>query len=165
MRFSLLIVIFCCGVGILSAFLPSAQAQDDGGKRFASLGKDEVFVRTGPASQYPIKWIYKKSGFPIEIIREYDTWRQIKDYDGSVGWVHHAMLSSYRTAIITEKDGVAVLSKPNAGATAVVRLEQNVLVSIDQCDGPWCRVYISGGFKGWVPRTALWGIYPSEEIR
>lgn len=132
--------------------------------RFATLAKDEVFVRTGPAQQYPIKWVYKKEGLPVEIIMDYDTWRQIRDQDGGTGWVHHAMLSSDRGAIITPTAGVTALDKPDASAQPVVRLEKGVVVSLDACEQAWCKIRKSG-FKGWVPRAALWGIYPSEEIR
>jgi SH3-like domain-containing protein len=128
------------------------------------LGKDEIFARTGPALQYPIRWVYKRRGLPIEIVREYDTWRQVRDMDGAVGWVHHAMLSGYRNAIILPQAGVTLTSDPDPSSGPVVRLERGVVVNLDTCEPAWCRVRISG-FKGWVPRAALWGIYPNEEIR
>jgi SH3-like domain-containing protein len=159
--FLILLVIFV-------SLSPAVQAQDSPSvpteTRFATIAKDEVFVRTGPAQQYPIKWVYKKQGLPVEIIRDYDTWRQIRDQDGTTGWVHHAMLSSDRGAIITATSGITALARPDAGAQPVVRLEHGVVVAIDACEGTWCRVHKSA-FKGWVPRGSLWGIYPSEEIR
>ncbi len=158
--FLFLVIVIVMGMGF------SARAEDDVAKlpRFVSLAKDDVFVRTGPALQYPIKWVYKKRGLPVEITREYDTWRKIKDIDGDEGWVHHAMLSGYRNAIINSKDGVTLTAKPDALAQPVVRLEKGVVVSIDKCQGAWCRLGISG-FRGFAPRDSLWGIYPAEEIR
>lgn len=144
-----------------------AWAADDGAAkklpRFATLNKDEIFVRTGPALQYPIRWVYRKRGLPVEIIREYDTWRQVRDFDGAVGWVHHAMLSGYRSAIVKNKDGVTVTSRADAASSVVVRLEKGVIVGLEECKDAWCKVRISG-FKGWLPRAALWGIYPDEQI-
>ena len=35
-----------------------------------------MFIRTGPALKYPIKWVYQRPHMPIEIIGEFDTWRQ-----------------------------------------------------------------------------------------
>ena len=131
--------------------------------RFASLGKDEIFVRTGPALQYPIKWVFKKRGLPVEIIREYDTWRQIRDSDGSTGWVHHAMLSGYRSAIVKDTDGI-VLMKSKESTVPVVRLEKGVIAGVDECDKSFCKLRISG-FKGWALQGSLWGVYGDEEIQ
>lgn len=158
-----LFVLFLC----LCTFSASVRADDDSNKRlprFATLGKDEVFVRTGPALQYPIKWVYNKRGLPVEIIREYETWRQVRDIDGTDGWVHHAMLSGYRNAIIQSKNDVTLLKKPDAGAAPVVRLESGVIVTLDECQPAWCRVGISG-FKGWTLRSTLWGVDASEQIK
>ena len=33
--------------------------------RFVSLKSDKVFVRTGPALRYPIKWVFIKEGLPV----------------------------------------------------------------------------------------------------
>jgi SH3-like domain-containing protein len=152
-------------LGVVAVSAPAFAADDTARKvpRFVSLNKDEIFVRTGPSLQYPIRWVYKKRGLPVEVVREYDTWRQIKDFDGAVGWVHHAMLSGYRSGIVKGKDGVTLTARPDSTASVVVRLEKGVVVGIDECADAWCRVRISG-FKGWVPRVALWGVYPDEQI-
>jgi SH3-like domain-containing protein len=131
--------------------------------RFASLSKDEIFVRTGPSLQYPIRWVYQKKGLPVEIIREYDTWRQIRDIDGGEGWVHHAMLSGARHVIVQGKDGVDLKSLPEATGTPVVHLEKGVIATLNTCKQGWCEATLSG-FTGWAPRAALWGIYAGEQI-
>ena len=155
-------------VAILMVCAPSGgHAEDLEGSglplpRFASLRNDEIFVRTGPALQYPIRWVYRKRGLPVEIIRDYDTWRQIRDQDGSTGWVHHAMLSGSRTAVVTGKEGAMVTSSA-VGGDSVVRLEKGVVVVLDECEKLVCKVRVSG-FKGWLPKTSLWGVYADEEI-
>jgi SH3-like domain-containing protein len=132
--------------------------------RFASLNKDEIFVRTGPSLQYPIRWVYRKRGLPVEIIREYDTWRQIRDFDGSTGWVHQAMLSGNRRVIIKARPDTAVRSRPNMTGSVLVRLDTGVVAHVLACKDEWCQLRISG-FKGWAPRKDLWGIYPSENFQ
>jgi len=47
--------------------------------RFVSLRSNEVNLRTGPGLTYPIDWIYKRDGMPVEVIQEFDTWRKIRD--------------------------------------------------------------------------------------
>lgn len=156
--------LFVCVALILGSAVPAHADDKPNLPRFASIAKDEIYVRTGPALQYPIRWVYQRRGLPVEIIREYDTWRQIKDYDGSIGWVHHGALSGYRTAIIKAKDGVTLMARADNASGAVVRLETGVVVVVDECADSWCKVRISG-FKGWTSRANLWGVYPKEEIR
>src|SRR5687768_7204699 len=54
--------------------------------RFVSLKAGRVNVRIGPGEAYKIAWVFTRPGLPIEIIQEYDTWRRIRDSDGTVGW-------------------------------------------------------------------------------
>ena len=64
--------------------------------RFASLDSNEVNLRAGPGTDYPILWVYQRKGLPVEIIQEFDTWRRIRDRDGTVGWVQQNQLSGKR---------------------------------------------------------------------
>ena len=55
--------------------------------RFASLKADEVNVRAGPATRYPVDWVFKRKGMPVEIVAEFENWRKIRDWQGTSGWV------------------------------------------------------------------------------
>src|ERR1700687_1013091 len=50
--------------------------------RFASLRSDEVNVRTGPGTRYPVDWVFKRKAMPAEIVAEYESWRKIRDWAG-----------------------------------------------------------------------------------
>ena len=82
----------------------SAQARNSGLPlpRFVSLRADEVNMRTGPGVQYPVEWVYKRQGLPAEIIAEFGTWRKVRDWQGTQGWIHQSMLSGKRNFIIME---------------------------------------------------------------
>lgn len=161
-----------------------AQAQDDagGGKtaetvksmlpegaqplpvpRFVTLGPDEVNLRTGPGIRYPIRLVIRKQGLPVEVIREFDVWRQVRDKDGDEGWVHKSMLSGRRSVVVNGSTQV-VLRKPDDGARPVVRLEQGVIASLDKCESAWCRLSV-GGYTGWIKRDVIWGVYPTEQFK
>src|SRR6267142_2138473 len=71
--------------------------------RFASLRPDEANVRTGPGPRYPIDWVFKRKGMPVEIVAEYDNGRKIRDWQGASGWVHQSLLSGKRGFIIPAK--------------------------------------------------------------
>src|SRR5512147_2561435 len=70
--------------------------------RFASLDSSEANLRAGPGKDYPILWVYQRKGLPVEIIQEFDTWRRIRDRDGTVGWVQQNLLSGKRTGLIID---------------------------------------------------------------
>ena len=131
--------------------------------RFVSLKSDKVFVRTGPALRYPIKWVFIKEGLPVEIVQEFDTWRKIRDLDGEEGWVHQSLISGTRNALVIREKGGVLVRKPTFGARVLAMLEPKVIVSLGQCSGAWCAVE-AGDYKGWMTRKSLWGVYQDEEL-
>lgn len=140
--------------------------------RYVSLKSDRVYVRKGPGTEYPVAWEFQRAGLPVEVIREFDVWRQVRDASGSVGWVHSSLLSGRRTALVLPweiRDGqtqppLATLRYNDYDtATAVAQVEAGALVSIIGCDKGWCRVSI-GSHRGYIEQTKLWGTYPNERI-
>lgn len=144
---------------------PQAGTEDESGPktpRFVSLGSSEINVRTGPGSQYPIAWKYVRAGLPVEIVAEFEYWRKIRDQDGSVGWVHKSLLSGKRFVIVTGAARV-VFDESSETSRPLVRLEAGVVARLNRCRGDWCRVDIEG-YRGWLKRSWLWGIYPDETV-
>lgn len=131
--------------------------------RFVSLRRDKVFVRTGPAQRYPIKWVYKRENMPVEIIQEFDTWRKIRDRDGEEGWIHQSLLSGKRYAIIHSDMEAYMFKKPVLSARKVAQIENGGLVAVEKCQSAWCFVEVDG-FSGWIQRKSLWGVYATEEL-
>jgi SH3-like domain-containing protein len=130
--------------------------------RFVSLRADEVNVRTGPGSRYPVEWIYQRRNMPVEVIAEFDVWRRVRDWQGTEGWVNKAMLSSRRTVIVVGE--VRALRRDHMqAAAAVARVEPGVIARILKCDGEWCKVE-AGGYEGWIQRTEIWGTHTDETI-
>ena len=145
---------------------PSTSAQRRGSglpiPRFASLRSDEVNVRTGPGTRYPVDWVFKRKGMPVEIVAEYENWRKVRDWQGASGWVHQSLLTGKRSFLISSKP--ADLHKtPASAAPVVAKLEPEVMGEIRSCAGEWCRVK-TGSVTGWIERTDLWGVYKSEPI-
>ncbi len=144
---------------------PSATGAETSGlplPRFASLRSGEVNVRTGPGVQYPVDWVFQRQGMPVEIIAEYRTWRKIRDWQGTQGWVHQSLLAGKRTAIVI--GGMrALLAKPEADAKPVARLEAGVIANLLSCpeQSAWCRLEVDG-FDGWLRRVDFWGTLKDE---
>lgn len=129
--------------------------------RFVSLGSDKVYVRTGPGQKYPIKFFYKKSELPVEVILEYEAWRKIRDNDGDEGWVHKSLLSGRRTALVLGEGPVALYRKPAADSRIVAYAEPKVIGHLEQCENGWCR-FEASGYKGWIEGKSIWGVYENE---
>lgn len=130
--------------------------------RFASLRASKVHMRTGPGVRYPVEWVYRFQGMPVEIVAEFDNWRKVRDWQGSEGWVHRSMLAGKRTALVI--GGIQPLrGDPAPDATMVARVEERVLARVLECDGAWCRIEI-GKKRGWILRTQIWGVYGGENL-
>ncbi|MDA5194626.1 SH3 domain-containing protein [Govanella unica] len=132
--------------------------------RMVSLGAQEINMRSGPGTRYPIKWVYTRKSLPVQVEAEFDIWRKIRDRDGESGWVHGSMLSGRRTVEIRGHDGSAITvlrDKASDQSNAVLRAESGVIAELIECADDWCRLRIDGK-KGWAPRQSLWGLMPGD---
>lgn len=134
--------------------------------RFVSVKTSKVNVRRGPSRQHPIAWSFTQKGLPVEITRETENWRLVRDSEGDEGWIYHGLLSGARTALVApwDREGLRSLANRRGEKGGVVaRLEPGVLAQVESCDGKWCRI-AAGGYGGWIGQDDLWGVYPGEVI-
>ncbi|HEY4163529.1 MAG TPA: SH3 domain-containing protein, partial [Dongiaceae bacterium] len=151
-------------VFLIAAANPAqAQSEKQPLPRFASLDSSAVNLRAGPGETYPKLWLYQRNGMPVEIIEEFDVWRRVRDYQGVVGWVKSTLLSSRRSAIVTESRR-ALHEDPLETSRIVAYADPGVVAKLLSCDGQWCRLDVKG-YKGWLPRSQFWGAYPDENFK
>jgi len=131
--------------------------------RFVSLAADKVNLRSGPAPRYPVTWTYQKKGLPVLVTAEFEHWRRIRDVDGDEGWVHKSLLSGRRHALVVGEVS-ALRRRPEAKAAIVARAEPGVLGRLEACAGDWCRLRLDQA-HGWLPRQAIFGALPGEELK
>ena len=135
--------------------------------RFVSLKSDRVNVRGGPSTDHKVKWVFRRAGLPVEIVHEFENWRQIRDSEGEEGWVYHSLLSGRRTALIspwqTAGTLVNLLKDPKEDAPTAAKAQIGVQVDIKECEKGWCEVAVQR-YSGWLKANLLWGVYPNEEI-
>ncbi len=139
--------------------------------RFVSLKADRVNLRNGPGTDYPTSWVFSRAGLPVEVLNEFEAWRQVRDAEGATGWVLHSMLSGRRTALVLPwelKSGERAPQTPlrsddreSAGTVAIV--EAGVIANVSRCDKRWCLVVI-GDYRGYIEQNKLWGVYAGEVI-
>jgi SH3-like domain-containing protein len=130
--------------------------------RFVSLKGNEGNARRGPGLTHRIDWVFTRSGMPLRITAEYEHWRRVEDAEGVGGWVHYSLLSGVRSVLVFA-DMADFLSSPEDGASVLFRAERNVVGWVQECSADWCRVSVDGE-RGWVHKTALWGVAPGEIV-
>lgn len=143
--------------------------------RYVSLKADRVNVRKGPGTDYPIAWVFERIGLPVEVIKEYESWRQIRDSDGAEGWVLQNLLSARRTALVAPWEArkapagktlpvFEVRESASGSGGVVAKVEAGALVSVLSCDRTWCLVSVSDQ-RGYLEQAKLWGVYKDESLR
>jgi SH3-like domain-containing protein len=145
-----------------------------GEARYVSLKSDRVNLRKGPGTEYPTVWVFRRAGLPVEVVRTYEGWREVRDAEGASGWVLAALLSRRRTALIEPWAAKADAGAPPPPATLyaeardtaapVAAVEAGVIADIVSCDGAWCRVVVDR-YRGYIRQQRLWGVYEAEKIQ
>lgn len=164
-------------MALLGPAVPVSAAEGPSGlplPRFVTTRSNPINVRIGPGTKYGVAWVYVKAGTPVEIIQEFDTWRKIRDVDGSEGWLHQNLLQGKRAGLVApwKPAGEQVAMLRSRDDTAGVRawLGPSFRVDIKECDGTWCEVVATAHpanaavqtYDGYVHQADLWGVYKDE---
>ena len=131
--------------------------------RYVSLKTNEGNARRGPGLTHRIDWVFTRAGMPLRVTAEYENWRRIEDAEGAGGWVHYTMLSGSRSVIVTQ-DMVNVLETPDDAASVAFQAEAGVVGRVQECTADWCRIGVDGN-RGWLRKSALWGVEPGEVVQ
>jgi SH3-like domain-containing protein len=165
-----------CMLGVLVGGMPAALVHADAAAvlaaptrgvvtnlplpRFVSLKGSDGNARRGPGLSHRIDWVFTRRGMPLQIVAEFENWRRVVDKDGEGGWVHYTLLSGARSVLV-QADMADLHVTPSDAAQIIARFEAGVIAQVQECTPDWCRIS-SGGYKGWVKKTALWGVGPAE---
>ena len=128
--------------------------------RYVSLKVKEANARRGPSLSHKIDWIYKRQNMPLEIYAEYENWRRVRDFEGLGGWVHYTLLSGTRYVLV-KNELLEMRLLPSIDAQVIAKVPQLNIATLDKCNKDWCRI-IDDGYKGWVPKNGIWGVYENE---
>ncbi|MFK7837031.1 MAG: SH3 domain-containing protein [Sulfitobacter sp.] len=128
--------------------------------RYVSMKASEGNVRRGPSLSHRIDWVFQRRDMPLRITAEHGHWRRVEDRDGMGGWVHYSLLSGNRTVLV-EQDMLTLHTRPDPAAPVSAALELGVVARLGDCDTEWCELR-TGGFKGWAPKSRIWGVAANE---
>lgn len=130
--------------------------------RYVSMKASESNVRRGPSVTHRIDWVFKRRNMPLQVIAEFGHWRRVIDHEGVGGWIHHSLISGVRMVLV-QKDMLDLHVRPNDKSPVSAQLEVGVIARLHQCTPDWCRVSVAG-YKGWAPKSAVWGV-DMDEVR
>ena len=137
---------------LLSFFLTNSYSDNN---MYMSLKNKKVNVRYGPGLDYPIKFIFNKKNYPVEIIDEKENFRKILDFKKNSGWIHRSQLKKSSSFITL--DTVILFSDSTKFSRPIAKIESGRLLNKKKCNLNWCKVE-TGEYKGWVLKENLWGL-------
>ena len=123
---------------------------------WASIEEPEARMRTGPSTEFPVKWVYKRQNLPVKVVAVHSVWRKVEDPDGDQGWMHVRLLSPKRTAVVIGSGVGSLRENPQETARIAWRVEPGVVGRIEECQKGWCRFENAGRF-GYIEDERLWG--------
>lgn len=125
-----------------------------------SVNVDTVNLRSGPGTNYSVKWEYGK-GLPLKILEKKGDWVKVQDFEDDTGWIYKPLLSENGHMIVKmfkDKDQkVNIRSGPGTTYRVVGKAYYGVVFeTLEQRDG-WAKVKHETGLVGWIKRTLIWG--------
>ena len=137
---------------LLSAFFLNISIAEE--NYFLSLKYNKVNVRYGPGLDYPIKFVYLKKNFPVEIIDEKENFRKILDYKNNGGWVHRSQLKKNQSLITLQEK--ILFKKSTKYSTPIAVIKSGRLLIVKKEEKKWFKVE-TGNYVGWINNKYLWG--------
>ncbi len=128
--------------------------------RMVSVSGEDVNLRSGPGTQYPIKWKYG-SGLPLQVIKEQGDWVMVEDFEKDSGWLHKNLVSDTGYMVVkVNKDKnqkINIRSGPGTKYKIVGKAYYGVVFKTIKQEKGWAQVKHESGITGWVKRSLLWG--------
>lgn len=128
--------------------------------KMVSISGDNVNLRSGPGTNYSIKWKYG-SGFPLKVIQEKGKWLKVQDFENDTGWLHRDLTNGTGHMIVkVNKDKnrkINIRSGPGTKYKIVGKAYYGVVFKTIKQQNGWAMVKHESGLEGWVKRTLLWG--------
>ena len=129
---------------------------------FVSIKVDKAYMREGPSDSNRIKWVYQRKGLPLEVLASFEVWRRVKDMDGEIGWIHTALLSRDRTAIVVGTADSPVRRRADANSDVIAEAKPGAIGRLMGCVKLACEVKFEAA-QGWIERARLWGVHDGDE--
>lgn len=142
--------------------------------RFVVLKSSDTNLRKGPNVKFPIVWSYKRKGYPMQLVAEFENWRKLRDYDGAEGWIHENLITGARNVMFTanhyktkksmylERNSELILFRyPDENSYPMARIQLGAIGKLRKCQKEWCNIRVENT-TGWALKSNLWGVLEKE---
>ncbi len=130
------------------------------GAEMVAIAGEDINMRSAPGIDQPVEWKLG-SGYPLEVVSKKGEWLQVKDFEGSTGWVHRKTTQKTPHVIVRANRGteeqINVRSEPNTRAEVVAKANYGVVFKVVGTQGTWIRVEHAQGVSGWIEGSLVWG--------
>jgi SH3-like domain-containing protein len=125
-----------------------------------SVNGNDVNMRSGPGTKYKVMWELG-NGFPLIVLKRSGKWYRVRDFEGTIGWVHRDVVGKNPSMIVKvhkkSKKRVNVRSGPGTKYRIVAKAYYGVVFKTLQQKNGWVKIQHEKGVTGWVKRSLLWG--------
>lgn len=133
-----------------------AAAQDREAPYWAAIKAEKLNMRAGPGRDFPVRWVYRREGLPLKVVRVHEGWRLVRDPAGDEGWVTANLLTRDRGALVVGGGLAPIRAAPSDRAKIKWNAEPGVVGRLGDCEDGWCLLDVAGR-KGYVQANRLWG--------
>lgn len=134
---------------VFVVLVTGAQAQ------MVSIAREEVNMRSGPGTRYPVIWELGR-GFPLKIIERKGKWIRVKDFEGDTGWVFRK-LTDKTPNVVVKKKIVNIRKGPGRNYQIVGKAEYGSVMKLIKKSKGWVNVKHSNKLTGWIKGNLVWG--------
>ena len=128
--------------------------------KMLSISGDDVNMRSGPGTNYRVMWELSE-GFPLMVLRKKGTWYRVRDFEGTIGWVHEDVTKTTPHVIVkvhkNSKKRINIRSGPGTKYRIVAKAYYGVVFTTLEQKHGWAKVQHEKGVTGWIKRSLLWG--------
>ena len=125
-----------------------------------AIAGEDVNMRSGPGTKNEVLW-KMGTGFPLEVVKRSGDWLQVKDFEGSTGWVQKSPINTTQHVVVRANKGtdktINVRSEPSRKAGVVAQAKYGVVFKKLAKKGDWVQVEHDEGVTGWIESSLLWG--------
>ena len=139
----------CCGLLFLFVFTSVAHAE------MVSIKRPNVLMRSGPGTQYRIKWELGV-GYPLKVVSRKGNWLKVTDFESDTGWIYKKLTA--RTPYMIVKNKITIIRKaPGKTQPIIGNAVRGVVLRTLRHKKGWVQVRHESGLTGWIRRNTLWG--------
>lgn len=124
-------------------------------EQIVSVKKDNVNVRTGPGTNFPV-YMELFKGYPLKVLQKKGDWLQISDFENDKGWIYSKLVTSGSTVMANGKKTINMRTKASTDAAIVATVDRGVVLTKLSTQGKWTKVKHSQGTIGWIYSSLLW---------